>query len=324
MFEVRPEGGASEERASAKPVAGKRPIGPGRDGSRWLSVVTRGVVQGEVRPECSQSCGRSQAGYRTPSLWAGPLCTGPALARSPFVQSGSFWELAPLHLGLSYVSSQRVQFGMYALYSKNKPRSDALMASYGHSFFKVGEPECRGRGMAGVPEAASCSPPTWQDKQRALGDHLDVASYLLKPIQRMSKYALLLQELARACGGPMQELSALQAAQSLVRFQLRHGNDLLAMDAIQGCDVSYARPWWAGAVGVKGGGQRSWAPTGPQPGRSTSRNRGSWCDKMSSRCALGATSPCAEFSSLRSCCSSASLVEDPQASTCLPTSAPSR
>lgn len=85
-------------------------------------------------------------------------------------------------------------------------------------------------------------PPTWQDKQRALGDHLDLASYLLKPIQRMSKYSLLLQELARAWGGAMQELSALKAAQSLVRFQLRHGNDLLAMDAIQSCDVSHARP----------------------------------------------------------------------------------
>uniref|UniRef100_G1MG60 Pleckstrin homology and RhoGEF domain containing G4 n=1 Tax=Ailuropoda melanoleuca TaxID=9646 RepID=G1MG60_AILME len=106
----------------------------------------------------------------------------------------------------------RVQFGMYALYSKNKPRSDALMTSFGHAFFK--------------------------DKQQMLGDHLDLASYLLKPIQRMGKYALLLQELARACGGAVQELSALRAAQSLVRFQLRHGNDLLAMDAIQGCDVN--------------------------------------------------------------------------------------
>lgn len=91
-----------------------------------------------------------------------------------------------------------------------------------------------------------------------------MASYLLKPIQRMSKYALLLQELARACGGPMQELSALQAAQSLVRFQLRHGNDLLAMDAIQGCDVSPARPWRAGAVGVKGGAKEAGHPLGPR------------------------------------------------------------
>ncbi|XP_006863706.1 PREDICTED: puratrophin-1 [Chrysochloris asiatica] len=106
----------------------------------------------------------------------------------------------------------RVQFGLYALYSKNKPCSDALMTSYGHTFFK--------------------------NKQQALGDHLDLASYLLKPIQRMSKYALLLQELARACGGLVPELGALRAAQSLVRFQLRHGNDLLAMDAIQGCDVN--------------------------------------------------------------------------------------
>nr|KAF6407734.1 pleckstrin homology and RhoGEF domain containing G4 [Molossus molossus] len=117
----------------------------------------------------------------------------------------------PLRVAYAFLR-HRVQFGMYALYSKNKPRSDALMTSYGHSFFK--------------------------DKQRALGDHLDLASYLLKPIQRMSKYALLLQELARAWGGAMQELSALKAAQSLVRFQLRHGNDLLAMDAIQGCDVN--------------------------------------------------------------------------------------
>lgn len=157
-----------------------------------------------------------------------------------------------------------------------------------------------------------------------LGDHLDLASYLLKPIQRMSKYALLLQELVRACGGAVQELSALRAAQSLVRFQLRHGNDLLAMDAIQGCDVSHPRPWWAGAVGVTGGGRRGWAFTRPQFGRLTSRNRGSWCDKMSSPFALGATSPCVAFSSLRSCCFSASLAEDPQALTYLPTSAPSR
>lgn len=37
---------------------------------------------------------------------------------------------------------------MYALYSKNKPQSDALMASYGHAFFKVGE---AGAGPGGHP-----------------------------------------------------------------------------------------------------------------------------------------------------------------------------
>ncbi|XP_041101631.1 pleckstrin homology domain-containing family G member 4B-like [Polyodon spathula] len=105
------------------------------------------------------------------------------------------------------------QFGMYALYSKNKPRSDTLLASHGNGFFKV--------------------------KQLELGDKMDLASYLLKPIQRMSKYALLLKDMIKDCSkSHEQELSDLQAAEEMVKFQLRHGNDLLAMDAIRGCDVN--------------------------------------------------------------------------------------
>ncbi|XP_047213046.1 pleckstrin homology domain-containing family G member 4B isoform X2 [Girardinichthys multiradiatus] len=105
------------------------------------------------------------------------------------------------------------QFGMYALYSKNKPQSDALLSSHGNEFFK--------------------------NKQLELGDKMDLASYLLKPIQRMSKYALLLKDLIKECSySQEQELSDLRTAEEMVRFQLRHGNDLLAMDAIRGCDVN--------------------------------------------------------------------------------------
>lgn len=72
-----------------------------------------------------------------------------------------------------------------------------------------------------------------------LGDKMDLASYLLKPIQRMSKYALLLKDLIKECSQSQeQELSDLHTAEEMVKFQLRHGNDLLAMDAIRGCDVS--------------------------------------------------------------------------------------
>ncbi|XP_056300537.1 pleckstrin homology domain-containing family G member 4B isoform X3 [Pseudoliparis swirei] len=105
------------------------------------------------------------------------------------------------------------QFGMYALYSKNKPQSDELLSSHGNEFFK--------------------------NKQLELGDKMDLASYLLKPIQRMSKYALLLKDLIKECGQSQeQELSDLRTAEEMVKFQLRHGNDLLAMDAIRGCDVN--------------------------------------------------------------------------------------
>ncbi|KAJ8791163.1 hypothetical protein J1605_020833 [Eschrichtius robustus] len=58
----------------------------------------------------------------------------------------------------------------------------------------------------------------FRDKPRELGDKMDLASYLLKPAQR-------------------QELGELRAAKDAVRFQLRHGDDLLALDAVRGCDV---------------------------------------------------------------------------------------
>lgn len=75
---------------------------------------------------------------------------------------------------------------------------------------------------------------------------MDLASYLLKPVQRMGKYALLLQQLMKAVtsvqGPVLQEISEdveeLQRAEEMVRFQLRHGNDLLAMDSLRDCDVS--------------------------------------------------------------------------------------
>uniref|UniRef100_M4AJA3 DH domain-containing protein n=1 Tax=Xiphophorus maculatus TaxID=8083 RepID=M4AJA3_XIPMA len=97
------------------------------------------------------------------------------------------------------------QFSLYALYSKNKPKSDALF--------------CLTSDLG---------------KQLELGDKMDLSSYLLKPVQRMSKYALLLSDLTKEVGGTQEaELTALQDATNMVKFQLRHGNDLLAMDAIR-------------------------------------------------------------------------------------------
>ncbi|XP_076143087.1 pleckstrin homology domain-containing family G member 4B isoform X1 [Alosa pseudoharengus] len=118
----------------------------------------------------------------------------------------------PLRVSHCFLRHQD-QFGLYALYSKNKPKSDALLASHGNCFFR--------------------------HKQLELGDKMDLASYLLKPIQRMSKYALLLKDLIKEVSEAQeQELCYLCAAAEMVKFQLRHGNDLLAMDAIRDCDVN--------------------------------------------------------------------------------------
>lgn len=110
-----------------------------------------------------------------------------------------------------------------------------------------------------------CAP--WQRKQQELGDLMDLSSYLLRPIQRISKYSLLLQDVlalagshgpkgtsqepllsAGGCGPSVhvldlasgereREMADIQAAADLVQFQMRHGNDLLTMDAIRECDV---------------------------------------------------------------------------------------
>lgn len=67
---------------------------------------------------------------------------------------------------------------------------------------------------------------------------MDLWSYLLKPVQRISKYSLLLQDMVRECdSGQMREIAELKAALEVIHFQLRHGNNLLAMDAIHHCDV---------------------------------------------------------------------------------------
>ena len=60
---------------------------------------------------------------------------------------------------VTVVNFQKESFGLYALYSKNKPQSDLLLQEHGNEFFKT--------------------------KQMELGDKMDLASYLLKPVQRM-------------------------------------------------------------------------------------------------------------------------------------------
>lgn len=69
---------------------------------------------------------------------------------------------------------------------------------------------------------------------------MDLWSYLLKPVQRISKYSLLLQDMMSECGpGQTRETAEVKAALEVIHFQLRHGNNLLAMDAIHNCDVSF-------------------------------------------------------------------------------------
>jgi len=66
-----------------------------------------------------------------------------------------------------------------------------------------------------------------------MGDKMDLSSYLLKPVQRMGKYALILKQMLNVCPESFPEYEELVAAEEMIRFCLQHGNDLLAMDALE-------------------------------------------------------------------------------------------
>ncbi|ESO06753.1 hypothetical protein HELRODRAFT_105083 [Helobdella robusta] len=117
----------------------------------------------------------------------------------------------PYALGAAFMKHES-EFYLYSLYSKNKPKSDALMSECGRKFFQL--------------------------KQKELNCAMDLESFLLKPIQRLTKYALMLKRLLHSCPLHMPEFQEIEAALEMVRFELRHGEDLLAADCILGCDVN--------------------------------------------------------------------------------------
>lgn len=123
-------------------------------------------------------------------------------------------EKNPLKVGAAFLRHES-KFYLYALYNKNKPKSDSLMSEYGTSFFKVSHSDSHCTENLDTRKYSDPISSNWstlpvltsdfeslfweQSKQLELNDKMDLASYLLKPVQRMGKYALLLQQLMKAC-----------------------------------------------------------------------------------------------------------------------------
>ncbi|XP_035910129.1 uncharacterized protein LOC118511319 isoform X3 [Anopheles stephensi] len=189
-------------------------IGTERDYVRSLQYVIENYTQELLREDIPQAL----RGQR--NVIFGNIERISEFHRQHFLSELESCEHHPLKVGTAFLRHES-KFYLYALYNKNKPKSDSLMSENGTQFFKA--------------------------KQIELNDKMDLASYLLKPVQRMGKYALLLQQLMKACAevqhtnsNPeiLEDLEMLQKAEEMVRFQLRHGNDLLAMDSLRDCDVN--------------------------------------------------------------------------------------
>ena len=123
-----------------------------------------------------------------------------------FSQQLQFFRHDPLQVGRCFLKWER-QFNLYALYNKNKPNSDQLWNDYANVYF--------------------------HNQMVELKDRLRLASYLIKPVQRLGKYALLLRDVMSCCDENDPRRSELKDAHKLMKFQLPHGDDLLAMDSIR-------------------------------------------------------------------------------------------
>ncbi|XP_016062710.1 PREDICTED: proto-oncogene DBL [Miniopterus natalensis] len=114
---------------------------------------------------------------------------------------------APERVGLCFLE-RRTDFEMYAKYCQNKPKSEAVWKKYSECAF-------------------------FQECQRKLKHRLGLDSYLLKPVQRLTKYQLLLKELlkySKDCEGSGQLKEALDTMLDL----LKSVNDSMHQIAING------------------------------------------------------------------------------------------
>ncbi|XP_052783921.1 guanine nucleotide exchange factor DBS-like isoform X3 [Mya arenaria] len=115
----------------------------------------------------------------------------------------------PMRLGKCFVN-RKDEFQRYSIYCMNKPRSEELRTQVGdhNPFFK----EC----------------------QRKLGHKLPLGAYLLKPVQRITKYQLLLKEMLKYAGDNKTCRDQLEESLNTMLEVARIVNNSMYQVAIQG------------------------------------------------------------------------------------------
>lgn len=81
---------------------------------------------------------------------------------------------------------------------------------------------------------------TTQAIQQELGDRLDIASYLLAPIQRLGKYILLLDKINMELGKKGKSSKLINAALEIVKKEMSKGNDYVAICSIKNSPIKLA------------------------------------------------------------------------------------
>ncbi|XP_072180482.1 guanine nucleotide exchange factor DBS-like [Diadema setosum] len=131
--------------------------------------------------------------------------------KSKFLVELENYRNTPTLVGKCFVDMKDELDSLYSIYCQNKPRSELLRRECGqnNTFFQ----EC----------------------QKLLGHKLPLSAYLLKPVQRITKYQLLLKEMLRY-SSLEKGAEDLQAALDCMLTVLKYVNDSMHQVAITGYD----------------------------------------------------------------------------------------
>ncbi|EZA49568.1 Triple functional domain protein [Ooceraea biroi] len=125
-----------------------------------------------------------------------------------FLRELEKYETMPEDVGHCFVV-WAPKFDMYVTYCKNKPESNQFLVTHGGTWFEE-----------------------LQRKHRA--EH-PIAAYLIKPVQRITKYQLLLKDLQNCCQEGQGEIK--EGLEVMLNVP-KKANDALHLSLLEGCDVS--------------------------------------------------------------------------------------
>ncbi|XP_070570002.1 kalirin-like isoform X4 [Ptychodera flava] len=129
---------------------------------------------------------------------------------SIFLRELEKYEAFPEDVGHCFVTWAD-KFHMYVTYCKNKPDSNSLMVEHGGSFF--------------------------DDVQKRHGLGLSIQSYLIKPVQRITKYQLLLKDLLTCCEGRKGEIKGeIKDGLDVMLGVPKRANDAIHLSLLDGFD----------------------------------------------------------------------------------------
>ncbi|KAG5888220.1 hypothetical protein JTB14_035569 [Gonioctena quinquepunctata] len=128
--------------------------------------------------------------------------------KSVFIRELEKYETMPEDVGHCFVTWAQ-KFDMYVYYCKNKPESNSLLVQHGGSYFEE-----------------------LQKKHKV--EH-PIAAYLIKPVQRITKYQLLLKDLQSCCQEGQGEIK--DGLEVMLNVP-KKANDVMHLSLLEGCDVS--------------------------------------------------------------------------------------